>query len=251
MTDVPSLKALVANSCSLLTLSILPANTERTDAARAPSNFISSKIGASLFMPPTFPNVSNNWSKASFASFSTNSVKDFTSRPAIEANLAGSLNIFIMTPCKAVEDISTCCIFWSNTEAKPIICETDMLAWFPTPAKRAVKSTKYGSAALEFWATSLTALPTDNMAFFSPIWSASPNIWLPNEIRMISPASANSNRSFFEVIPKRPASAARLFNSVLAVRVSIFWNSSFSSFTCSLVIPVYLRTSASASSNLA
>ena len=69
----------------------------------------------------------------------------------------------------------------------------------------------------------------------------------PSATSIILAASTNSKTSFFAVIPSRPASPASSFNRSRAVRVSIFLNSSFKPATCSLVIPVYLRTWLSAS----
>ena len=136
----------------------------------------------------------------------------------------------------------------------------DSFACFATPPMRALNSTKYGSAALEFCATSFTALPIANMFSFmerslSPNISASLPIFLiascpkssPRATSIILAASTNSRTSFFIVIPRRPASPASSFKRSRAVRVSIFLNSSFKSATCSLVMPVYLRTWLSAS----
>ena len=261
ITDVPSLYAVVARSCSSRMLAVLAAKVFKTPAARTPSSFMSLNKGASCCRPPLLPKFSNSCRRASLASSLSNFVKSLTSFPAILANLAGSWYTFMMTVCRAVEAISTCCISWSSTEANPMICVCEIPACFPVPDTRAVKSTRYDSAALLFWATSLMALPVASIAPRNPSVLSSPNICAslpifltassprssPNATLILSAASTKSRISCFPCIPRRPASCASSFNRSRGVRVSIFLRSSFRSFTASSVIPVYFFTPAIAS----
>ena len=146
-----------------------------------------------------------------------------------------------------------------------MICGMVISAWAPTPAIRLAKLARYGAAAVQFWDNSLMTEPTDNSAFSVPRRSSSPKI-LVNLLNVSVAPSPNSSSatliwsaartkpktSSLDCFPSLPASSASTFSCSRAVRVSIFLNSSFRSFTCSSVIPVNLRTlaiSASMSAN--
>ena len=126
---------------------------------------------------------------------------------------------------------------------------------------RAVNCTRYGSLALVLCATWFTAEPMASIFSFR-LRDSSPNIWLslpiwltassprssPNATLIWFAASTNSRTSCTPVMPSLPASPANWFSSSRGVRVSIALNSSFSCFTSSAVMPVYLMTWLSASS---
>ena len=146
-----------------------------------------------------------------------------------------------------------------------MICGIVISAWAPTPAIRFAKLAKYGADAVQFCESSLMTEPTDSSAFSVPSRSSSPNIVVNFDSVRVAPSPSSSRATFiwsaartkpkissFDCLPSLPASSASTFSCSRAVRVSIFLNSSFRSSTCSLLIPVNLRTlaiSASMSAN--
>ena len=113
-------------------------------------------------------------------------------------------------------------------------------------------------------ATWFTAEPMASMFSFSvrlsspnicdslPIWfTASSPRSSPNATLIMSAACTNSRTCCTPVMPSLPALPASRFSSSRGVRVSIALNSSFSCFTSSAVMPVYLTTWLSASSIVA
>ena len=186
----------------------------------------------------------------------------FTSFPARAANLAGSWYIFVMSCEKAVAEVSSCCIFSSSTAAKPMIWACVSPACLPTPATRAVNSSRYPAPAEEFCESSLI---TEAVASIAPLrprrWSSSKSMASlptfltapsprssPRATLILSAASTKSSICFLEVIPSLPASPASALSCSREVRVSIFLRLSLRSSIASAESPVYLRTCAFASS---
>ena len=146
-----------------------------------------------------------------------------------------------------------------------MICGIVISACAPTPAIRLAKLAKYGAEAVQFWESSLITEPTDSKAFSVPSRSSSPKMVVSFERVSVAPSPSSFSAtliwsaartkpriSSFDCFPNFPASSASTFSCSRAVRVSIFLNSSFKSSTCSLVMPVNLRTlaiSASMSAN--
>ena len=108
---------------------------------------------------------------------------------------------------------------------------------------------------MQFCESSLMTEPTDSRAFSVPKRSSSPNMVVNLESVSVasSPSSSRATliwsaaftkpiMSSFDCLPSFPACSANIFNCSRPERVSIFLNSSFKSATCSLVIPVNLRT---------
>ena len=128
-------------------------------------------------------------------------------------------------------------------------------AWAPTPAIRLAKLARYGADAVQFCESSLMTEPTDSSAFSVPNRSSSPKMLVSLESVSVAPSPSSSSAtliwsaaftnpmiSSFDCLPSLPASSARMFSCSRLERVSIFLNSSFRSSTCSLAMPVNLRT---------
>ena len=107
VTEVPSLNALAASSCSHLIISRLPANADMTWAARAPFSPMSLNTGASTSMFPRECSCSSSISRPSLVSRVTVSLNFFAFRPVAFTIWSCCLNISMMTFDTAVEDIST------------------------------------------------------------------------------------------------------------------------------------------------
>ncbi len=140
-TLTPSAYASLAVRCAVSTSVSLPASVESTPTARVPLRFMPSNMGARSAKPPFCCMVSRKSLRARLASVLSSSANCCTSRPASCANLAGSWYILVSSCENTVADVSTCCIFWSSTEAKPRMSAWLMPACCATPATRAANST--------------------------------------------------------------------------------------------------------------
>ena len=216
-------------------------------------------------MLPSLFSVSSSIRRPSFVERDSASLNFSAFMPVALMTLSCCLNISMMSLETAVADISTACPCESSTAAKPIICGIVISACAPTPAIRFAKLARYGAAAVQFCESSLMTEPTDSRAFSVPSLSSSPKMLVSLLKVSVAPSPNSSSAtliwsaartkpriSSFDCLPSLPASSARMFICSRGVRVSIFINSSFRSSTCSLVIPVNLRTlaiSASMSAN--
>ena len=161
--------ALLAMLCAASTLSRLLAIEEMAAAARAPSRPRSWKMGSSLSKPPAPEKPLRTFFRASFMSVSMSCLNLPSSIPAILANSAGLDMTFWMSFWKAVADISTFCMSWSNAEAKPRIWSAASPACTAMPPSRPVKLTMYCSLAVLVLPSSLTADPSESSCSLSDL----------------------------------------------------------------------------------
>ena len=196
VTEVASLKAFAASSCSHRTISRLPASAEITCAARAPFSPISLNTGARTSMFPNLLRVSSNIRRPSLVPLASASLNFSAFMPVALITLSCCLNISIISFDTAVADISTAWPCESRTAANPIICGIVIWACAPTPAIRLAKLARYGAEAVQFCESSLITEPTDRSAFSVPRRSSSPNMVVSFESVSVAPSPSSSRATF-------------------------------------------------------